>query len=224
MVPRPGSATPEDGVTIKQEPGVDAPSIGRSSTTREQERPDASWSSEGTFTSGHGASDEQEGYEEKFAVPDVAPHGATPDSGASQSPTGLKPEKAEDQNPPTTKAAAERKSKKKKKKKKLHAPVSADEKLPRTGGKNAGRQYTAEELDYALLKTQLARPLERDPILSFLGPKLISELTGPIQKPDWKSIADVRMAVHALIRILREAGFVMGAFEMEKLFEWELAS
>ncbi|GMF43521.1 unnamed protein product [Phytophthora fragariaefolia] len=77
MVPRPGSATPEDGVTIKQEPGVDAPSIGRSSTASEQERPDASWSSEGIFTTGDGGSDEQEGYEEQFAIPDVSPHGAT---------------------------------------------------------------------------------------------------------------------------------------------------
>ncbi|GMF31034.1 unnamed protein product [Phytophthora fragariaefolia] len=120
---------------------------------------------------------------------------------------------------PTTKAAAKRKSKKKKKK--LRAPESADEKLPMMGGKNAGRQYTAEELDYALCKTQLARMLERDPNLSFLRPKLISELTGPIHVPDWESIADVRMA---LFRILREAGFVMGAFEMEKMYDWELAS
>ncbi|GMF55489.1 unnamed protein product [Phytophthora fragariaefolia] len=160
----------------------------------------------------HGASVEQEGYEEQFAVPDVAPHVATPDSVASQSPTGLKPEKAEDQNPPTTKAAAKRKSKKKK----LRAPESADENLPRTGGKSAGRQYTAEELDYALCKTQLARMLEHHLILSFLRPKLISELTGPIHEPDWESITDVRMAVHAIFRILREAGMVMGAFEMEK--------
>ncbi|KAJ8552512.1 hypothetical protein ON010_g10035 [Phytophthora cinnamomi] len=108
------STTPEDGVTIRQEPGVDAPSIGRSSTASEQERPDASWSSEGTFTTGHGASDEHEGYDEQFAVPDVAPHGATPDLGSRRGPTGLKPEKAEDQNLPTTKAAAKRKPKKKK--------------------------------------------------------------------------------------------------------------
>ncbi|GMF25413.1 unnamed protein product [Phytophthora fragariaefolia] len=120
----------------------------------------------------------------------------------------------------TTKAAAKRKSKKKK----LRAPESTDEKLPRTGGKNAGRQYTAEELNYALSKTQLARMLERDPILSFLRPKPISELTGPIQEPDWESIADVRTTVHALFMIPREAGFVMGPFEMEKVFDWVLAS
>ncbi|GMF55708.1 unnamed protein product [Phytophthora fragariaefolia] len=161
------------------------------------------------------------GYEEQFAVSDVAPHGTTPDSSVSQSPTGLKPEKAEDQNPPTTKAAAKRKSKKKEK---LRALESADEKLSKTGGTNAGRQYTAEELDYALCKTQLARLLERDPILSFLRPKLISELTRPIQEPDWESITDDRMAVHALFGTLREAGFVMDAVEMEKVFDWELAS
>ncbi|GMF45008.1 unnamed protein product [Phytophthora fragariaefolia] len=221
MVPRPRSATPEDGVTIKQELGVDAPSIGRSSSASEQERPDASWSSEGTITTGHGASDGQEGYEEQFAVPDVAPYGATPASGVSQSPTGLKPEKAEDQNPPTTKAAAKRKSKKKQK---LRAPESADEKLPRTGGKSAGRQCTWEELDYVLFKTQFARLLERNPILSFLRPTLVGERTGPIQEPDWESITDVRMAVLALFGMLRESGVVLGAFEIERVFDWELSS
>ncbi|GMF19138.1 unnamed protein product [Phytophthora fragariaefolia] len=38
-------------------------------------------------------------------------------------------------------------------------------------------QYPAEELDYALCKTQFARMLERDPILSLLRPKLTNELT-----------------------------------------------
>ncbi|GMF39268.1 unnamed protein product [Phytophthora fragariaefolia] len=188
MVPRPGSATPEDGVTIKQESGVVAPSIGRSSTASEQQRPDASWSSEGTFTTGR------------------------------VRPVGLKPEKAENQNPPTTKAAVKRKSKKKKK---LRAPESATEKLSKTGGTNAGLQYTAEELDYALCKTQLSRLLKRDPILSFLRPNLISELTRTIQEPAWKSITDVRMTVHAPFGTLQEAGFVMVAF---KVFDWELVS
>ncbi|GMF24455.1 unnamed protein product [Phytophthora fragariaefolia] len=114
----------------------------QSSTASEQERPDAARSSEGTFKTGNGPSDEQEGYEEQFAVPDVAPHGATPDSGVSQSPTGLNPEKAEDQHSPTTKTAAKRKSKKKKKK--LRAPESADEKLPRRGCKNAGRHVSSD--------------------------------------------------------------------------------
>ncbi|OWZ19842.1 Eukaryotic/viral aspartic protease [Phytophthora megakarya] len=65
MIPRPGSTTPEDGVVIKQEPEPEAPSIGRLSVL----------SSVGTFTTDHGASDEREGYEEQFAVPNVAPPG-----------------------------------------------------------------------------------------------------------------------------------------------------
>ncbi|KAG6623362.1 Eukaryotic/viral aspartic protease [Phytophthora cinnamomi] len=50
------------------------------------------------------------------------------------------------------------------------------------------------------------------------------ELTGPIQEPDWESITDVRMVVHALFGMLRASGFMLGAFEMERVFDWELAS
>ncbi|KAE8915349.1 hypothetical protein PR003_g31745 [Phytophthora rubi] len=107
MVPRPGSTTLNDGLTIQEASEAGAQSAGRSPTTREHsERPVASWSSEGTFTTGHGASDDQEGYEEQFAVPDTAPDvGAAKGRDASRGPTGRKPAKADDQQQPTAKAA-----------------------------------------------------------------------------------------------------------------------
>ncbi|OWZ20744.1 hypothetical protein PHMEG_0004806 [Phytophthora megakarya] len=58
MVPRPESTTPEDRVEIKI---LTCRIVG----------------SEGTFTTGHGARDDHEGYEEQFAFLDVAPGGAT---------------------------------------------------------------------------------------------------------------------------------------------------
>ncbi|KAG6591173.1 Eukaryotic/viral aspartic protease, active site [Phytophthora cinnamomi] len=216
MVPRPGSTTPEkeEEVVIKQEPGADASSVARSPTTSEHEEgPAASWSSEGTFTTGHGASDEKEGYEEQIAVPDVAsPAEATKGSDASQSPTGRKPAKAEDRQSPSAKVAAKRKTKKKKK---LRAPGSADESPSKPGGKDAGHQYTAREMEYALSRTELFRLLERDPILRFVQPKLMSKLTGPIQAPEVASLTSVRRATQTLFEILRESGFVLDAFEID---------
>ncbi|GMF54583.1 unnamed protein product [Phytophthora fragariaefolia] len=90
----------------------------------------------------------------------------------------------------------------------LRAPESADEKLPRMGGKSAGSQCTWEELYYVLCKPKFAGLLERGLILSFLR-ELVAELTGPIQEPDWESITDVRMAVLALFGMLRESGDVL---------------
>ncbi|KAE9060668.1 hypothetical protein PF010_g30124, partial [Phytophthora fragariae] len=124
-----------------------AQSAGRSPTAREHsERPVASWSSEGTFTTGHGASDDHEGYEEQFAVPDTAPdEGAAKDRDLRRGPTGRKPAKADDQQPPAVKGATKRKPFKKKKKK-LRAPDSAEESVSKPQGKDAGHQYTAEEV------------------------------------------------------------------------------
>ncbi|EGZ05870.1 hypothetical protein PHYSODRAFT_246189, partial [Phytophthora sojae] len=125
MVPRLGSTTSNDGPTIQEASEAGAPSTGRSPTAREHsERPVASWSSEGTFTTGHGASDDQEGYEEQFAVPDAAP-----DEGAA-----------------TQVAATTKRKSPKRKKKKLRAPDSAEESLSKPQGKDTGRQYTVEEV------------------------------------------------------------------------------
>ncbi|OWZ11443.1 Eukaryotic/viral aspartic protease [Phytophthora megakarya] len=160
MVPRPRS-TPEDGVEIKQESVAGAPSIGRSSVVSEleEDRHVASWSSDGTFTTGHGTSADHEDYEEPFAVPDVAPPGATTDFDASRGPTSLKHERVEDPQPvPTRAKPAKRKPKKKKK---MRAPESEDKPTPKTASKDAGRQYTAED---------------------FIKPKLIGELTGPFHE------------------------------------------
>ncbi|GMF31501.1 unnamed protein product [Phytophthora fragariaefolia] len=65
---------------------------------------------------------------------------------------------------------------------------------------------------------------DQNPPISKAAAKLVSEVTRPIQEPDWENITHVWMGVHPLFGILREAGFVMGAFEMKKVFDWELAS
>ncbi|KAE8957454.1 hypothetical protein PR003_g32445, partial [Phytophthora rubi] len=225
MVPRPGSTTSNDGLTIQEASEAGAQSAGRSPTAREHsERPVASWSSEGTFTTGHGASDDHEGYEEQFAVPDTAPdEGAAKGRDASRGPTGRKPAKADDQQPTTAKATTKRKSSKKKKKK-LRAPDSAEESVSNPQGKDSGRQYTAEEVRYVVARTELFRLLEQDPILVFLEPMLVSDFTGPFVAPDFDSLTNVAHAAPTLFQMLRDSGFVLGAFEMERLCDWDLKS
>ncbi|KAE9072344.1 hypothetical protein PF010_g25523 [Phytophthora fragariae] len=150
MVPRPGSTTSNDGLTIQE--ALEAGNL--HDRPRGQRRP--------------------RGYEEQFAVPDTAPdEGAAKGRDASRGPTGRKPAKADDQQPSIAKAATKRKVSKKTKKK-LRAPDSAEESMSKPQGKDTGRQYTAEEVRYVVARTELFRLLEQDPILVFVKPMLMS--------------------------------------------------
>ncbi|EGZ04554.1 hypothetical protein PHYSODRAFT_260080 [Phytophthora sojae] len=173
---------------------------------------------------GHGASDDQEGYEEQFAVPDAAPdEGAAKGRDASRGPTGRKPAKADDQQQPTAKANTKRKSPKRKNRK-LRAPDSAEESLSKPQGKNTGRQYTVEEVRYVVARTVLFRLLELDPISVFLKPMLMSNFTGPVVAPDFDSLTSGAHASPTLFQMLRDSRFVLRAFEMERLCDWDLKS
>ncbi|KAG6616212.1 Eukaryotic/viral aspartic protease [Phytophthora cinnamomi] len=108
------------------------------------------------------------------------------------------------------------------KRKKLRAPDSADESLSKPQGKGTGRQYTAAEMSHMLSHTGLFRLLERDPNLSFIKPKLMSEFTGLFLAPDIDSPTSVMRAALTLFEMLRESGFMLGAFEMEKVYDWNL--
>ncbi|KAE9265112.1 hypothetical protein PR003_g32560, partial [Phytophthora rubi] len=168
---------------------------------------------------------DQEGYEEQFAVPDTAPdEGAAKGRDASRGPTGRKPAKADDQQPPAAKVATKRKSYMKKKKKKLRAPDSAEESVSKPQRKDGGRQYTAEEVRYVVARTELFRLLEQYPILVFLKSMLMSNSRGPFVAPDFDSLTNVALAAPTLFQMLRDSGFVLGAFEMERLCDWDLKS
>ncbi|OWZ00034.1 Eukaryotic/viral aspartic protease [Phytophthora megakarya] len=103
----------------------------------------------------------------------------------------------------------------------MRAPESEDELTSKTVFKDARRQYTAEELEYALSRTELFRHLKRNPVLSFIKPKLIGELTGPFHEPDFSKLTSVRLTIQALFAVLRESGFVLRAFEMERVYDWD---
>ncbi|OWZ18459.1 LOW QUALITY PROTEIN: Eukaryotic/viral aspartic protease [Phytophthora megakarya] len=142
---------------VGQEPEAGAPSIERSSVASEiEERPVAWWSSEETFTTGHGTSDEREGYKEQFTFP-MWLRPEPPDCEESQRPPSAKAE-----NHPWKAKPAKRKPKKKK----LRAPELDGESPSKPRGKNAGREYTAGEWEYALSRIKLFKKLEQNPILS----------------------------------------------------------
>ncbi|KAE9267559.1 hypothetical protein PR003_g31735, partial [Phytophthora rubi] len=101
---------------------------------------------------------------------------------------------------------------------------SAEESVSKPQGKDAGRQYTAEEVRYVVARTELFRLLEQDPILVFLKPMLMSNFTGPFVAPDFESLTNVAHAAPTLFQMLRDSGFVLGAFEMERLCDWDLKS
>ncbi|OWY95157.1 Eukaryotic/viral aspartic protease, partial [Phytophthora megakarya] len=103
----------------------------------------------------------------------------------------------------------------------MRAPESDGELTFKTVSKDAGRQYTAEAFEYALSRMELFRQLERNPVVSFIKPKLISELTGPFHELDFSKLTSVCLAIQALFAVLRESGFVLGAFEMERVYDWD---
>ncbi|EGZ23216.1 Eukaryotic/viral aspartic protease, active site [Phytophthora sojae] len=142
---------------------------------------------------GHGASDDLEGYEEPFAVPDVAPdEGAAKGRDASRGPTGRKPAKAGDQQQPTAKAATKRKSPKRKKK-------SCTRRTRRRSRYPSRKARTRD----------VSTPSRR---------------YGPFVAPDFDSLTSVVHAALTLFQMLRDSGFVLGAFEMERLCDWDLKS
>ncbi|KAE9164175.1 hypothetical protein PF005_g30138 [Phytophthora fragariae] len=51
---------------------------------------------------------------------------------------------------------------------------------------------------------------------------LMSNFTGPFVTPDLDSLTSVAHAAPTLFQMLRESGFVLGAFEKERLCDWDL--
>ncbi|EGZ07119.1 hypothetical protein PHYSODRAFT_341276 [Phytophthora sojae] len=221
MVPRPGRTTSNDGLTIQEALEAGAQSTGRSPTAREHsERSVASWSSEGTLRQATGPATARRATKNSLPFPMRLP---TREPRRAASPTGRKPAKADDQQQPTAKAATKRKSPKRRKKK-LRAPDSAEASLSKLQGKDTGRQYTVEEVRYVVARTELFRLLEQDPILVFLKPMMMSNFPGPFVAPDFDSLTSVAHAAPTLFQMLRDSGFVLGAFEMERLCDWDLKS
>ncbi|OWY96359.1 Eukaryotic/viral aspartic protease [Phytophthora megakarya] len=82
----------------------------------------------------------------------------------------------------------------------MRAPESEDDSAPKTVSRDARRQYTAED---------------------FIKPKPNGELLRPFHDLDFSKLTSVRLTIQALFAVLRESGFVLGAFEMERVYAWD---
>ncbi|OWZ11634.1 LOW QUALITY PROTEIN: hypothetical protein PHMEG_00015320, partial [Phytophthora megakarya] len=56
--------------------------------------------------------------------------------------------------------------------------------------------------------------------IRFIKPKLLGEFTGPFHELDFSKLTSVRLTIEALFAVLRESGFVLGAFEMQRVYDW----
>ncbi|OWZ04610.1 hypothetical protein PHMEG_00023457 [Phytophthora megakarya] len=121
-------------------------------------------------------------------------------------------------NPSAKSATATRSSKKKKIKAgrtKLKAPDSKSEDMNK-----ARSDTTKDRIEQAYYRKILSKTLLHDPVLAIIQGPQMSDLTGPVSKPNASS--DRLNAVKVLLDFLQEAGLVAGEFDPDSLFEMEL--
>ncbi|KAE8958556.1 hypothetical protein PR002_g30830 [Phytophthora rubi] len=64
--------------------------------------------------------------------------------------------------------------------------------------------------------------LKKDPIMKFLRPTLVGELTGPVLEPDVARLTEISQVAQATFSVLKDAGYVLGLSEMERVYDWNL--
>ncbi|RLN06384.1 hypothetical protein BBJ28_00024561 [Nothophytophthora sp. Chile5] len=105
----------------------------------------------------------------------------------------------------------------------MRAPDTDVERSPRKPtARKSDAEFTSSKLERGLDEMALLQALKKNPILQFLQPTLVGELTGPVLDPDVASLTSVLPAVHAAFNLLRDAGFAMGVFDMEQVFGWDV--
>uniref|UniRef100_H3H9S9 Uncharacterized protein n=1 Tax=Phytophthora ramorum TaxID=164328 RepID=H3H9S9_PHYRM len=114
--------------------------------------------------------------------------------------------------PPASHATSKKKSKTSRKK--LKAPESEAE------DQEDRNTWTDEQLESAFIYKDLYKFLHEDPVMKIVRPKPIGELQGPVNAP--KEVTSQLEAVTLLMRMLKDAGIVLGSFDANELFDVEL--
>ncbi|RLN96442.1 hypothetical protein BBJ28_00022910 [Nothophytophthora sp. Chile5] len=105
----------------------------------------------------------------------------------------------------------------------MRAPDTDVERSPRKpSAKKVSLAFTTDKLERGLDEIALLRAIEKNPILQLLQPTSVSELTKPVLDLDVASLKSVLPAGHATFNLLKYAGFAMGVFEMEQVFDWDV--
>ncbi|OWY92725.1 hypothetical protein PHMEG_00038146, partial [Phytophthora megakarya] len=154
--------------------------------------------------------------EEKPHTPPQAPSGAPADCDESRDPPDeaqtARAERTSSTNTPPTTGVGPKKKKPKSGKKKLKAPDSDAE-------DHDERTWTEEDLAQIFHKKDLFAFLLEDPVMKILRPTVIGELHGPTTPPTETSRQ--LEAATQLLRTLKDAGIMPGAFSASKLFDLE---
>ncbi|KAE8967210.1 hypothetical protein PR001_g28173 [Phytophthora rubi] len=210
----------QEDVKIKVEPGIGAPTEGES--------PSAHLKSEG-YTDRQGAgrsSDEVQeevsamDLEEKPHPPPVGPSGAPADHDSHRDPPDEDPSvKTEGSSSTTTPSASHVSSKKKNSKRK---PAKMKLKAPDVDESGEAKAWTEDQLEKIFYQKELNAFLTEDPTMKVMKPKQIGELQGPVTAP--VPATNQIDGIRVLMRMLKEAGIVAGAFDANELFGLSLAT
>ncbi|KAL4157710.1 hypothetical protein PRNP1_003495 [Phytophthora ramorum] len=207
----------EEDVKIKTEPGNESSTEDGSPPTAlkapgSSDRESAGRSSDDVMEEGSAMD-----LEEKPHPPPQVPSGTPADHDANRDPPDEgSTVKTEGPSSKTTPPASLATSKKKSKtsRKKLKAPESEAE------DQEDRNTWTDEQLESAFFYKDLYKFLHEDPVMKIVRPKPIGELQGPVKAP--KEVTSQLEAVKLLMRMLKEAGIVLGSFDANDLFDVEL--
>uniref|UniRef100_H3H6Y7 Uncharacterized protein n=1 Tax=Phytophthora ramorum TaxID=164328 RepID=H3H6Y7_PHYRM len=209
----------EEDVKIKMEPGNE-------SSTEEESPPTALKAPRSTDRESAGRSSDdvkEEGsamdLEEKPQTPPQVPSGTPADRDWHRDPpdegTTVKTEGPSSKTTPPVPHATSKKKKSKTSRKKLKAPESEAEDQ---GDRNT---WLDEQLESDFFYKDLYKFMHEDPVMRIVRPKSIGELQGPVKAP--KEVTSQLEAVKLLMRMLKEAGIVLGSFDANELFDLELS-
>uniref|UniRef100_H3H504 CCHC-type domain-containing protein n=1 Tax=Phytophthora ramorum TaxID=164328 RepID=H3H504_PHYRM len=207
----------EEDVKIKTEPGNESSTEDESPPTAlkapgSSDRESAGRSSDDVMEEGSAMD-----LEEKPHPPPQVPSGTPADHDANRDPPDEgSTVKTEGPSSKTTPPASLATSKKKSKtsRKKLKAPESKAE------DQEDRNTWTDEQLESAFFYKDLYKFLHEDPVMKIVRPKPIGELQGPVKAP--KEVTSQLEAVKLLMRMLKEAGIVLGSFDANELFDVEV--
>ncbi|POM72519.1 Hypothetical protein PHPALM_10752, partial [Phytophthora palmivora] len=208
----------EDATKIKLEPGIEASAEGVSPQTLLSEAGYTHHQSTGRSSDDVKEEGSAMDLEEKPHPPPQAPSGAPADRDANHGPLDEDPSAKADRTSSTTTPPASRVAAKKKKPKTMRKKLKA----PDSDAEDRGdvHTWTDDELELAFHRKELASFLTTDPVMKVIRPKVIGDLHGPTWTPTESS--NKLDAVKVLMRTLKEAGIVSGAFDANTLFDLDL--
>ncbi|KAE8878607.1 hypothetical protein PF003_g37290 [Phytophthora fragariae] len=217
-------STNQEETKVKAEPEIEASTEGESPSTPLNEVGFADRQSAGRSSDDvKKEEDSAMNLEEKPRLPPQTPSGVPadhdehrepPDEGLSAKADGSSPTS----NPSRARSASKKSKKARASKKKMKAPVSdaEDRDEPETW-----TNAQLEQFEDALERKKLQAFLVEDSVMKIMRLKIVGTLRGPVTAP--VVTTDKLDAIKMLMHLLKEAGIVQGAFEVNELFDRDVS-